>query len=98
MYKQLFHTDELENIVEEMVFEEINKIIKEESVIFCTCDTCVQDIAAIALNNLPPYYRTKMLYKKFPAPQEAQQRKILKVKVREEVLKAIEKTMEHPNH
>lgn len=98
MYKDLFHTEELENIIEEMVFEEIDKITREEVIEFCHCDICIQDIAAISLNNLPPYYRTQMLYKKFPAPQEAKYRRVLKAKVREEVIKAIEITMEHPNH
>lgn len=47
----------LHNYMEDLVLMRIPLIAKQFDC--CTCDTCKNDIAAIALNNLPPqYFRT----------------------------------------
>jgi len=45
---------QVKNYMEEVVFSMIKEIIGEINV--CTCEKCMMDIAAIALNDLPPKY------------------------------------------
>lgn len=44
----------LVNVMELLVFDIIDEIIEQNNV--CNCARCRLDIAAIALNNLPPTY------------------------------------------
>jgi competence protein ComFB len=45
---------QLKNFIEEVVFLVMKDIVKDINV--CTCEKCSLDIAAIALNDLPPKY------------------------------------------
>ncbi|TYQ13349.1 UNVERIFIED_CONTAM: competence protein ComFB [Acetivibrio alkalicellulosi] len=45
---------QIKNYMEEVVFLVIKEILTDINV--CTCDKCVLDIAAIALNDLQPKY------------------------------------------
>lgn len=45
---------QVKNFMEEIVFAFINDILNDINV--CTCEKCILDIAAIALNDLPPKY------------------------------------------
>jgi len=45
---------QLKNYMEEIVFSLIREVLDDINV--CTCDKCILDIAAIALNELPPKY------------------------------------------
>lgn len=45
---------QVKNYMEEIVFSLMKEIL--EDINMCTCDKCVNDIAAIALNDLPPKY------------------------------------------
>ena len=45
---------QIKNYMEEIVFSQMNDILNDINV--CTCDKCLLDIAAIALNDLPPKY------------------------------------------
>lgn len=45
---------ELKNYMEEMVFNYIDDVLKD--IDMCKCDICKLDIAAKALNELPPMY------------------------------------------
>lgn len=47
-------------LTEKLVIESINQTI-EEGTIYCKCDICLSDIAALALNHLPPRYVTNLL-------------------------------------
>lgn len=40
--------------MEELVFNMIDKVLKKEDC--CKCEKCILDIAAVALNELPPRY------------------------------------------
>ncbi len=42
------------NYMEEAVFSMLDDVLRNMDV--CTCERCTHDIAAIALNNLPPKY------------------------------------------
>ncbi|HEX2926380.1 MAG TPA: late competence development ComFB family protein [Ruminiclostridium sp.] len=44
----------LKNYMEEVVFNLIDSVIND--IDMCKCDLCVKDIAALALNSLPPRY------------------------------------------
>ncbi len=44
------------NIMENIVWEKIEDLIKAGVYQGCTCDICKNDVAAIALNTLPPKY------------------------------------------
>jgi len=45
---------QIKNYMEEIVFNQMKEILKDINV--CTCEKCLLDIAAIALNDLPPKY------------------------------------------
>lgn len=45
---------QIKNYMEEIVFSQINKILSDINC--CTCEKCVMDIAALALNDLKPKY------------------------------------------
>ncbi len=45
---------QIKNYMEEIVFNLMNEVLNDINV--CTCDKCILDIAAIALNDLPPHY------------------------------------------
>lgn len=44
----------IKNYMEEIVFSLIDEVLEDINV--CKCDKCIQDIAAIALNDLPARY------------------------------------------
>lgn len=44
----------IKNYMEEIVFKQIKDVLKDIEI--CTCEKCTMDIAALALNNLPPKY------------------------------------------
>ena len=44
----------IKNYMEEVVFNLIEGVLEDINV--CKCESCVMDIAAIALNDLPPKY------------------------------------------
>ncbi len=46
--------DHLHNFMEEFVLSMIEDVLSDTDI--CTCDLCKLDIAAVALNNLPPKY------------------------------------------
>ncbi|NLP13729.1 MAG: late competence development ComFB family protein [Clostridium sp.] len=45
---------QIKNYMEEVVFSIMREIINDINV--CTCEKCMLDIAALALNDLPPKY------------------------------------------
>jgi Late competence development protein ComFB. len=46
--------NQLKNVMEDIVFERMNDLIKEMNC--CNCDICRNDIASYALNRLPAHY------------------------------------------
>ncbi len=45
---------QIKNYMEEIVFNQMKDVL--EDITMCTCEKCLLDIAAIALNDLPPKY------------------------------------------
>lgn len=68
----------------------IEKFLRERYRNMCSCQTCVNDIVAIALNYLPPHYYVEM----------ADNREIGSpwVMVETAVVEAIDRVMENPKH
>lgn len=44
----------IKNYMEEIVFNQMKEIL--DDINMCSCEKCILDIAAIALNDLPPKY------------------------------------------
>lgn len=89
----------LENLREGEVLKIIREIIesgeKFNGAPVCTCHECLIDIAAIALNTLPPHYVADKYYKFPDSPQKEKERKEQVVKA---VRMAIKRVVEHPHH
>lgn len=74
----------------ERVIAVMDKLLKERYGNVCSCSRCANDIAAIALNYLPPhYYVDKEDSKDIGSPW---------VMVETAVVEAIDRVMENPNH
>ncbi len=89
-----YSLENLKNRTEEMVFERIKKL-KEEGTIFCTCQECVLDLAAFALNHVTPRYYTSLpgsLY-----PNRIQEKK-LQIEIDLALETCLKRTRSHPHH
>jgi len=89
----------LENLQEDEVLRVIREIVEsgEEfgGVPVCTCHECLIDIAAIALNTLPPHYVADKYYKFPDSPTKEKQRN---EQVTQAVRMAIKRVVDHPHH
>jgi len=97
MYKAKYYHDDLENLAEEIVFEQIDNLINSDEVEVPTSEVSIQDIAAIALNNMPAKYVCNFLEKQSPGDQLMEEVKDLKKYAKRQVLKAIKKVKEYPH-
>ncbi len=97
MYKNMYYHDDLENLAEEIVFEQIHLLTQEVETDMPTSELSIQDIAAIALNNMPPKYICNFLEKQEPSEQLKEEVKDLRKYARRQVLKAIKKVQEAPH-
>lgn len=97
MYKEMYYSDDLENLAEEIVFEQIHSLIEDDETDVPDSDVSIQDIAAIALNNMPAKYVCNFLEKRDPGEQLKEEVKDLKKYARRQVLKAIKKVKERPH-
>lgn len=93
-FKDRYPVDTLINENEEYVFKVIDRLIDEESD-FCTCQDCILDIAAIALNNLPPRYRVFLVR---PVHKDEEVIKARLKKVEEVVRNALNIVKNRPHH
>ena len=85
---------QLKNYMEEVVASVIKRVLKDTNC--CTCEKCVNDVTAMALNNLPPKYvvtEEGELYLKF---RELQQQ--YEVDVIAATIRAAEVVKKHPRH
>jgi len=79
------------NVTETTLFEQLKKIMDKRDI--CKCERCRLDIAAIALNNLPPNYvvTTEGEVVRAISPQ-------LKIDVQRELENAIALVAKRPHH
>lgn len=82
--------------MEELVFMELRNVIDEEKVNFCRCKLCIQDIAAIALNNLRPKYSSNKIERNYMKHQNYRYNSSDEVK--NEVYRAIDLVNKRPHH
>ena len=97
MYKEMYYHDDLENLAEEVVFEQIHLLIEGDDVKVPTSDVSVQDIAAIALNNMPAKYVCNFLEKQNPSEGLQDEVKDLAKYAKRQILKAIKKVQSSPH-
>ena len=97
MYKEQFVTEDMENLSEEIVFEELSKLLEEGQHKFSETAVTVQDIAAIALNNMPPKYICSFIEKQYPRQNLLDEVNDLKKYARRQLIKAIKKVNDHPH-
>lgn len=93
----MYYTDDLENLAEEIVFEQIHLLLEDDETDVPDSEVSIQDIAAIALNNMPAKYVCNFLEKRDPGTQLKEEVKDLKKYARRQVLKAIKKVRERPH-
>ena len=93
-FKEKYSVESLINENVEEVFKAIDKVLAEGEG-FCTCQDCMLDVAAIALNNLQPNYRVFLIR---PVHRDSEiVYKHLK-KVEEAVRKAVAIVKKRPHH
>jgi len=81
---------DVKNANYERVVSVMGKLMKERYGNVCSCPRCVSDIAAIALNYLPPHY-----YVDLREPKEMGSPWVM---VETAVIEAIDRVSENPNH
>jgi competence protein ComFB len=86
--------DSLVNEAEELVIREMERQLSEQADL-CTCDECVQDIAAYALNKVRPRYRVSLLDTVYVDPGE---RSAYAREIEEAVSAAILTVKANPSH
>lgn len=86
---------ELYNYMEETVLRYIDQVLEKYNNI-CKCEKCILDMAAIALNNLPPEYTVTDKGKLFTKVKEMEAQH--GVNIIREVTKAVEIVSKNPKH
>jgi competence protein ComFB len=89
-----FHFDSLVNEAERLVVEEIGRQLPAHGDL-CTCDECLMDIAAHALNKVRPRYRVSLLDRVLGNRSDAN---AYSREVRRAVTEAILKIKANPSH
>lgn len=97
-HKDHFETEELENVTEEIVFEVLYHLLHEEQIEAPQDPTCLQDVAAIALNALPPKYAVSYLDKVNPRPERLTMLENLRKQAERELRRAIDIVLERPHN
>jgi competence protein ComFB len=86
----------LVNEAERMVLEELEEqLSKDTEGTICKCEECVLDMAAYALNNVPPAYRASLLGSLYAKAMDQTE---YAEKVKKAVQEAIEVVSKNPNH
>lgn len=84
----------IKNYMEELVFSMLNDVINNIGV--CSCEECIFDIAALALNELPPKYVVTEKGELYSKTNILRQQ--FEVDVLAAITKAAEKVRENPRH
>jgi competence protein ComFB len=86
----------LVNEAEKLVLNELGRQLEAYPGEICTCNECVVDMAAMALNSVKPLYRFSLLGSLYVA--QAVNEESYAAGLREAVSSAIEKVRENPSH
>lgn len=91
-----YNFEYLVNEAERMVLEELEHQLKEDwAAEICKCEECVLDMAALALNNLPPMYRVSLMGTLYAHSLQDTE---YGTKVKDKVEEAIKKVAKNPSH
>ncbi|MES9997373.1 late competence development ComFB family protein [Desulfovibrio aminophilus] len=90
--------EDLENVAEDMVLARIASLAEDESLEFCRCPVCLQDMAAIVLNRVPPLYCCSLLEKNSPGEDFSRRVDEVRERIEEELPRALELVRSHDNH
>ncbi len=85
---------QLKNCMEDAVKDMLDNVIKDTNV--CKCERCRYDIAAIALNHLPPRYVVTEEGEIYARADEL--RTQFTADITSEIIKAVEIVSKHPHH
>jgi competence protein ComFB len=86
----------LVNGAEELVLDELEQELAKRDDSVCKCNDCVVDMAALALNNVKPYYHCSIMgaiYEKRAGEDESYMKGI-----RRAVKEAVDKVAANPSH
>jgi competence protein ComFB len=86
----------LQNEAEKLVITELGRQLESFSEPICTCNECVVDMAAVALNTVKPLYRVSLMGSFYTS--HAMDEKEYARYLRETVFDAIEKVRKNPSH
>jgi len=86
----------LENQSEKLVVEELGRQIAAHKGSICLCDTCVIDMAAMAMNTVKPLYHVSLLGTQYTA--QAMSEKSYAASLKDSVSKAIKRVKDNPAH
>lgn len=87
---------QLKNIMEDVVEDIYNDLLKTDLIKVCNCPKCHADILAIVLNNIKPKY---VVTEKGEAIERTNElRDQIRVDVLEQLLKAVEIVNKNPHH
>jgi competence protein ComFB len=90
---------DFENLNDEgkrLVIDELGRQLENASASLCRCNECVVDMAAMALNSLPPRYRSSLLGSIYQA--DGMNDPSYVVKLEEAVRNAIKRVSRNPGH
>jgi competence protein ComFB len=101
-FRDSYDTRDLHNMTEDAVFDAIPAAMSDHPEM-CKCQDCVLDVAAIALNNLPPHYcvgkfssmPTGVVGLRHYVPEREKE---ITDRARTAVEEAINKVKDHPSH
>lgn len=94
--RQKYDFDILVNETERMVIDELGRKLEElADPEICTCEDCIMDMAAFALNSLKPLYRVSLLGTMYAHAMDETEYAVL---VQGAVANAIAKIHENPAH
>lgn len=86
----------LVNEAERMVVDELERLLDDaESRGICTCEDCVLDMAALALNTVKPLYRVSLLGTLYAQAADGTE---YADRIRKAVDTAVEKVRKNPSH
>ncbi|MCL1815063.1 MAG: late competence development ComFB family protein [Treponema sp.] len=91
-----FDFEILKNESEKLVVEELGRQLDVRKGPICRCETCVVDMAAMALNAVKPLYRVSLLGTQYAA--QAMSESSYAKSLKDSVTKAIDRVRKNPAH
>ena len=88
--------DVLKNEAEKLVIEELGKQLDSYKGSICRCNTCVVDMAAMALNAVKPLYHVSLLGNQYTS--QAMNEASYAASLKKSITTSIEKVRKNPAH